>query len=119
MTRNLRKPAGDELEVYCWCEETLLVVAASVVRAGETQSCGRPSCRAPDGSQIVGRLAKTGRLPRRVVPRPSPTLRRASEERRAYRRAKARRLQGEGCGLDEIARALGVTRDRVLDDLDG
>lgn len=37
-------PGDGRMEVTCWCEETIGLLAADELLAGRTFSCGRPGC---------------------------------------------------------------------------
>lgn len=46
MAERIGAPLG-LLPCTCWCEQSLVLIAPSDVRAGRTSSCGRPECAEP------------------------------------------------------------------------
>ena len=45
-------PAVEELEVQCWCQQTIILVPQEFVRAGLTFACKRPKCRRIEDHEV-------------------------------------------------------------------
>jgi ribosomal protein L37AE/L43A len=64
--RGLQAPRHDDLECLCWCEAETLYVRIEAIRAGRTESCGRPGCQPP---AVAGDGITAGSRSRRAMRR--------------------------------------------------